>query len=52
MINFLLKYPFSYKTYQNIIRGKYNEFNFLQYVFNNLSSEKPKVLDIYCGVKH
>jgi len=49
MINFLLKYPFFYRLYQNIIRSKTSEYRFLEYLFKELSNEKLKILDICCG---
>ena len=47
MKNFLLKYKVIYRLYQNIIRKKNNEYNFIKYIFQQ--HKNINVLDICCG---
>ena len=47
MKNFLLKYKVIYRLYQNIIRKKKNEYNFIKYVFQQYKN--VNVLDVCCG---
>ena len=49
MKNFLLKFPFIYRTYQKTVRIKKNEYLFFQYLFKNIRSKKLRVLDLCCG---
>ena len=47
MKNYLLKYKVIYRLYQNIIRKKKNEYNFIKYVFQQYKN--VNVLDVCCG---
>lgn len=50
MINFLLQYPFLYRFYQKLVRGKYDEYDFFQFIFKKLSKKKKiRVLDLCCA---
>lgn len=50
-INNILKFPFFYRLYQSIIRTKFDDYNFLEFIFINLKKKKKniKVLDLCCG---
>ena len=50
-INNLLKFPFFYRSYQSIIRNKFDDYNFFKFIFINLIKKKKniKVLDLCCG---
>lgn len=50
MINFLLKYPFFYRLYQTLVRKKFDEYDFLQYIINSQSKIKSvRILDLCCA---
>ena len=50
MINFLLQYPILYRFYQKLVRNKFDEYNFFQFIFKKLSKQnKIKVLDLCCA---
>ena len=50
MINFLLKYPLFYRLYQKIVRKKFDEYDFLKYIFKFQTSKNPaRVLDLCCA---
>ena len=50
-INNLLKFPFFYRSYQSIIRKKFDDYNFFEFIFRELNKKKKniKVLDLCCG---
>ena len=50
-INNLLKFPFFYRSYQSIIRNKFDDYNFFEFIFKDLQKKKKniKVLDLCCG---
>jgi len=49
MINFLLKNPSLYRFYQTIVRKKYDEYDFIKFIFEKNFFKKVRVLDICCG---
>ena len=49
MINFLLKNPSLYRFYQKIVRKKYDEYDFIKFIFKKNFSKKVRMLDICCG---
>ena len=50
MINEVLKYPFFYRTYQKIVRKKFDEYIFFKFLFKKLREKnKIRMLDICCG---
>ena len=48
MKNFILKNKLFYRLYQNIIRNKKNEYDFIKFIFKKNKS-KLNILDICCG---
>lgn len=48
MKNFILKNKLFYRLYQNIIRNKKNEYDFIKFIFEKNKS-KLNILDICCG---
>ena len=50
-INNLLKFPFFYRSYQSIIRNKFDDYNFFEFILKDLQKKKKniKVLDLCCG---
>ena len=48
MINYFFEKAFFYRTYQNLIRKKNNDYVFLKYIFKNLR-KKINILDVGCG---
>lgn len=51
MINYFFEKAFFYRTYQNLIRKKNNDYVFLKYIFKNLR-KKINILDVGCGDSH
>ena len=49
MINFLLKNPSLYRFYQKTVRAKYDEYDFIKFIFNQNNFKNIKMLDICCG---
>jgi hypothetical protein len=49
MINFLLKNPSFYRFYQKIVRKKYDEYDFIKFIFKKNFFKKVRMLDICCG---
>ena len=49
MINFLLKNPSLYRFYQKTVRGKYDEYDFIKFIFKNEKFKNIRLLDICCG---
>ena len=39
-INNLLKFPFFYRSYQSIIRRKFDDYNFFEFIFKELNKKK------------
>ena len=48
MKNFILKNKLLYRLYQNIIRNKKNEYDFIKFIFEKNKSE-INILDVCCG---
>jgi SAM-dependent methyltransferase len=50
-INTLLKFPFFYRFYQSIIRKKFDDYSFFEFILRDLykKNKKIKVLDLCCG---
>jgi len=49
MIDFLLKNPSLYRFYQKTVRGKYDEYDFIKFIFKNEKFKNIRLLDICCG---
>ena len=49
MINFLLKNPSLYRFYQKSVRRKYDEYNFIKFIFKKKIFKNIRMLDICCG---
>ena len=49
MINFLLKKPNLYRFYQKTVRAKYDEFDFIKFIFQKNDFKNVRMLDICCG---
>ena len=49
MKEFLLKFPFIYRLYQKIVRGKNHEYDFFKFLLKNINKKKIRVLDLCCG---
>ncbi len=49
MINFLLKNPSLYRFYQKTVRRKYDEYDFIKFIFKKKIFKNVRVLDICCG---
>ena len=50
MINLILKFPFPYRFYQKFVRSKYDEYNFIKFIFSKIQNKKKiRVLDLCCG---
>ena len=49
MISFLLKNPSLYRFYQKTVRGKYDEYNFIKFIFEKNFFKNIRMLDICCG---
>ena len=49
MINFLLKNPNFYRFYQKTVRAKYDEYDFIKFIFNQNNFKNIRMLDICCG---
>ncbi len=49
MINFLLRNPSLYRFYQKSVRGKYDEYDFIKFIFQKKFSKDIRLLDICCG---
>ena len=49
MINFLLKNPSLYRFYQKTVRGKYDEYDFIKFIFEKNFFKNIRMLDICCG---
>ena len=49
MINFLLKNPSLYRFYQKTVRAKYDEYDFIKFIFNQNNFKNIRMLDICCG---
>jgi len=52
MINFLLKNPSLYRFYQKTVRGKYDEYDFIKFIFEKEKLKNIRLLDICCGDSH
>ena len=49
MIDLLLKNPNIYRFYQKTVRGKYDEYDFLKFIFEKNNFKNIRMLDICCG---
>ena len=49
MINFLLKNPSLYRFYQKTVRRKYDEYDFIKFIFEKEKLKNIRLLDICCG---
>jgi len=49
MINFLLKNPSLYRFYQKTVRKKYDEYDFIKFIFEKKFFKNIRMLDICCG---
>ena len=50
MKDFILKYPFFYRLYQNLVRKKKDEYQLFKYVFSQIKENNSiRLLDICCG---
>ena len=50
MINTILQFPTPYRFYQKIVRSKFDEYNFINFIFSELNKKKKIiVLDLCCG---
>ena len=49
MINFLLKNPSIYRFYQKTVRAKYDEYDFIRFIFKQNNFKNMRMLDICCG---
>ena len=49
MISFLLKNPNFYRLYQKTVRSKYDEFDFIKFIFIKKNFKNIRMLDICCG---
>ncbi len=49
MINFLLKNPSLYRLYQKTVRSKYDEYDFIKFIFKQKDFKNIRMLDICCG---
>ena len=52
MINFLLKNPSLYRFYQKTVRRKYDEYDFIKFIFEKEKLKNIRLLDICCGDSH
>ena len=53
MINAVLKYPLFYRTYQKIVRKKFDEYIFFKFLFKKMREKnKIRMLDICCGDRY
>ena len=49
MIDFLLKNPSLYRFYQKAVRRKYDEYDFIKFIFKKKKLKNIRLLDICCG---
>jgi hypothetical protein len=50
MINTILKFPAPYRFYQKCVRSKFDEYNFINFIFSEIKNKKNiRVLDLCCG---
>jgi len=49
MIDFLLKNPSLYRFYQKTVRKKYDEYDFIKFIFEKNFFKNVRMLDICCG---
>jgi len=49
MIDFLLKNPSLYRLYQKTVRKKYDEYDFIKFIFQKEKLKNIRLLDICCG---
>ena len=50
MINSILKFPVPYRFYQKSVRSKFDEYNFINFIFSEIKNKKNiRVLDLCCG---
>ena len=50
MINLILKFLIPYRFYQRFVRSKYDEYNFIKFIFSKIKNKKKiRVLDLCCG---
>lgn len=50
LTNFILKFSTSYRFYQESVRSKFDEYDFIQFIFREISKSKNiRVLDLCCG---
>ena len=49
MIDFLLKNPSLYRFYQKTVRKKYDEYDFIKFIFEKKFFKNVRMLDICCG---
>lgn len=40
MINTILQFPTPYRFYQKIVRSKFDEYNFINFIFSELNKKK------------
>jgi len=52
MINFILNNPSLYRFYQKTVRGKYDEYDFIKFIFEKKKLKNIRLLDICCGDSH
>lgn len=50
MINFVLKFPNIYRLYQKFVRGKRNEYSFINYIIEDIAKKRTlRMLDLCSG---
>lgn len=50
MINSILKFPVPYRLYQKCVRSKFDEYNFINFIFSQIKNKKNiRVLDLCSG---
>ena len=50
MINSILKFPIPYRLYQKSVRAKFDEYNFINFIFREVKKKKQiRILDLCCG---
>jgi SAM-dependent methyltransferase len=50
MINSILRFPIPYRLYQKSVRSKFDEYNFINFIFSEVKKKKNiRILDLCCG---
>jgi hypothetical protein len=53
LTNSILKFPTSYRFYQNTVRSKFDEYDFIKFIFRDVSkNQNIRILDLCCGDSH